>query len=85
MTDTIALVENTYNFLNSNIGFGLRYDTTTDSKLQLIYNNNAGTQSVQDTNITPVADTLYLITIEYNNSTGYMTTNSKRHIIHKEL
>jgi hypothetical protein len=75
VTDTIGLAENTYNFLNSNIGFALRYDTTTDSTLQLIYNNNTSTQDVQDTSITPAANTLYLVTIEYTGSNMILTVN----------
>ena len=65
-TDVIALAENTYNFINSHSGFGIRYDTTQDTTIQLVTNNGAGTQTVKDTGITPVNNTVYNIYLEYN-------------------
>jgi hypothetical protein len=75
VTDTIALAENTFNFLNSKSGFGIRYDTTTDTTIQLIYNNGASSQNVHDTLITPVSGTTYLVTIEYTGSSMILTIN----------
>lgn len=75
LTDTIALAENTFNFINSKSGFGIRYDTTNDTTIQLIYNNGAASQNVQDTSITPVSGTTYLVTFEYTGSSMICTIN----------
>jgi hypothetical protein len=75
-TDTIALAENTFNFLNSKNGFGLRFDTSNSGETtwQMINNNNGSTQLVTDTTVTPVNNTVYLITIQYNSVAGTVST-----------
>lgn len=52
--DNNPLPTNSYNFLNSNKGFGLMYDYSAFNNYQVIWNNNASTNSDVDTGVVAV-------------------------------
>jgi len=66
-TDLTPISTVTFNSLDNNVGMGIRYDTTNDTKFVVLNNNGGGTATATTTSITPSSGHVYALSIECNN------------------
>ena len=62
--DATPLTTVNYTALNNNVGMGIRYDTTNDSKFVVLNNNGGSSETETITSITPASGHVYTLSIE---------------------
>lgn len=63
-TDNTPVSTVTYNSLDGNVGMGIRFDTTNDSKFVVLNNNGGGTATETVTGVTPSSGHVYTLSVE---------------------
>lgn len=74
-TDSTPISTVTFNSLDSNVGMGIRFDTTNDTKFVVLNNNGGGTATATTTTVTPTSGTIYNLSIECNSGTWTLKLN----------
>lgn len=68
-TDLTPISTVTFNSLDGNVGMGIRFDTTNDTKFVVLNNNGGSAATETTTSITPSSGHVYTMSIECNSGT----------------
>ena len=74
-TDLTPVSTVTFDTLNNNVGMGIRFDTTNDTKFVVLNNNGGGTATETVTSTTPTSGTIYTLSVECNSGTWTLKLN----------
>jgi hypothetical protein len=74
-TDLTPVSTVTFNSLDNNVGMGIRYDTTNDTKFVVLNNNGGGTATETTTSVTPGSGTIYTLSVECVGTTWTLKLN----------